>query len=106
MFMATDRTRATWVSQGESNMNAIALQIQLPAEPTLDADGLTKITGKSQTLKQIAWLKEHGWIFELDLDGHLVVGKLYAHLRLAGLNPAGVTTELVSAGGFDLSKTR
>jgi hypothetical protein len=87
-------------------LNAIALQIQLPAEPTLDAEGLEKITGKSQAAKQITWLKDHGWIFELDLDGHLVVGKLYAHLRLAGLNPAAMSTEPANAGGFDLSKTR
>lgn len=84
---------------------AVTLQLQLPADPVLPADKIIEITGRSQTLKQMAWFEEHGWRFELNADGSLVVGSLYAHLRLAGLNPADVHLPDVPEG-FDLGKTR
>jgi len=86
-------------------MTSVVLQVQLPESPTLPAEKITEITGRQQVAKQIAWLQEQRWIFELSADGSVLVGSLYAHLRLAGLNPADVGLPEVPRG-FDLSKTR
>jgi hypothetical protein len=86
-------------------MTAVTLQVQLPEAPTLPPDRLAEITGRTQRASQRAWLEQHGWLYELRADGTLVVGSLYAHLRLAGLNPADVVLPDIPAG-FDLSKTR
>lgn len=86
-------------------MPSVTLQVQLPEDPTLAPEKLAEITGRQHVSKQIAWLEEHGWVFELAADGSLVVGSLYAHLRLAGLNPADVVLPDIPPG-FDLSRTR
>ena len=86
-------------------MTAVTLQIQLPVDPTLPQEKLAEITGRKTTPTQMAWLREHRWLFELDSNGGLVVGSLYAHLRLAGLDPATVHLPDLPAG-FDLSQTR
>jgi hypothetical protein len=85
-------------------MTIATLQLQLPADPTLSDDQLVRITGRAHVAKQMAWLDEHGWPYELSAKGELVVGTLYANLRLAGLAPTAVET--AAAGGFDLSKAR
>lgn len=86
-------------------MTQVSLQIQPPAEPTLTAEQLQRITGKRRAVQQIAWLDEHRWRYELAGDGTLLVGALYAHLRLAGLElaAAGVSSH---AEGFDLGNVR
>jgi len=86
-------------------VTAVTLQVQLPEHPVLPAEKIAEITGRTQTTKQMAWLEQHGWMFELDASGELVVGTLYAHLRLAGLDPAQVSLPDLPAG-FDLTKTR
>ena len=86
-------------------MPAVTLQVQLPANPTLPAEKLVEITGRQQVAKQMAWLQERGWVFELDANGNPLVGSLYAHLRLAGLNPADVNVPDLAAG-FNLDATR
>lgn len=83
----------------------IALQIQLPAELTLSPEQLQHITGFKPRTKQIQWLEEHRWPYELSATGDVLVGSLYANLRLAGLNPASVTPPPLP-GGFDLSGVR
>lgn len=37
--------------------------------------------------KQIAWLTDKGWKFEINAAKRPVVGRLYARLRLAGVEP-------------------
>lgn len=86
-------------------MPAVTLQVQLPPDPVVSHAKLAEITGRAHVTKQIAWLEEHGWHFELSADGALLVGSLYAHLRLAGLNPADVVLPDIPAG-FDLEKVR
>ncbi len=84
-----------------------ALHITLPEALTLSAETLASITGRTTRPAQIAWLKEHGWQFELSADGAINVGQLYAHLRLAGLHPGQVDVE--SSGplaGFNLQNVR
>jgi hypothetical protein len=84
--------------------HSVALQIQLPADLALTPEQLKKVTGKSFQHDQMAWLQDHGWVYELRGDGKLLVGTLYANLRLAGLHPAA--TEAPNDSAFDLSQVR
>ncbi|MDF3822904.1 DUF4224 domain-containing protein [Leptospira sp. 96542] len=84
----------------------IALQIMLPAEPDLSPEQIARITGRDQVTRQMAWLDEHRWAYELDARGRIIVGTLYAHLRLAGLAPTGTQATAQKSGGFNLEMTR
>jgi hypothetical protein len=85
----------------------ITLQISLPAEVTLSDEELASITGRERITQQMKWLDEHGWAYALDADKGVIVGKLYAHLRLAGLHPVDVASAAAAgAGGFKLDATR
>jgi hypothetical protein len=86
-------------------MPAVTLQIALPDAPTLSRERLEEITGRTRTPSIMAWLDEHHWLYQLDASGNLVVGSLYAHLRLAGLDPAEVSLPDIP-DGFDLGKVR
>ncbi len=88
-----------------ARLGDIALQIQLPADPLLTPEQLARITGRPQITRQMAWLADHGWHYELSDKGELLVGALYANLRLAGLVPGAVGAP-GQDGGFDLNKTR
>jgi hypothetical protein len=89
----------------------ITLQISLPDALVLTADELAQLTKRKPLRLQMEWLKSHGWPFTLDLDKGLLVGRLYAHLRLAGLQPEDVVANtgpaaLASAGGFNRAAVR
>ncbi|WP_343625408.1 DUF4224 domain-containing protein [Roseateles puraquae] len=43
------------------------------------------LTGVQQRRLQIEWLKDNGWVFFISRVGRPVVGRLYANLKLAGL---------------------
>jgi len=55
---------------------------------TLTSDELAIITGCTRRHDQVAWLKSNGWVYHLKRNGEPVVGRLYARLKLAGVNPA------------------
>lgn len=61
-------------------------EMSLPSE-TLTADELRDMTGCARRDLQITWLEEHGWVFTKTRAGDPVVGRMYARLRLLGLNP-------------------
>lgn len=83
------------------------LQIALPDDLTLSPEALARITGRTTRPAQISWLAEHRWKHELAADGSVIVGQLYAHLRLAGLQPDHITASPAAAGdGFNLSNVR
>jgi hypothetical protein len=86
-------------------MPGVVLNIQLPSEPVLSAEKLIEVTGRTQVNKQISWLKDRGWMFELDANGSVLVGSFYAHMRLAGLDPASVCVPTIPTG-FDFAATR
>lgn len=88
-----------------SRMPSVILQVQLPSELTLSASMLAAVTGRTQTAKQIAWLREREWIFEMDAQGNILVGCLYAHLKLAGMDLTAAQMPEV-AHGFDLAAIR
>jgi hypothetical protein len=73
----------------------------------LAPDDIERITGRARKAQQLAWLKEHAWPHALAADGQIIVGTLYAHLRLAGLHPQDAApTSGAAAGGFNLGATR
>lgn len=89
-------------------MTPITLQIALPDRLELSEAELAKITGRATTAKQMRWLDENGWVYALSADRGIVVGTLYAHLRLAGLHPADVGSRLAAPPppGFNLDAVR
>jgi hypothetical protein len=66
------------------------------ASETLTQEELAEITGSRRRLVQMDWLNENKWTYALSRAQIPVVGRLYARLRLAGLDPAG----LVSGAGI------
>ena len=85
-------------------MSAI-FELALPSE-TLSTDEVSEISGCSRKSDQIDWLKQNGWHFLQNRAGAPVIGRLYARLKLAGINPAALATP--EAGGWkpDLSRVR
>jgi hypothetical protein len=87
-------------------MTPITLQISLPDELALSQEELVEITGRTTVPAQTKWLDDKGWTYTLSADRGVKVGKLYAHLRLAGLHPVDVDRAPAGAGGFNLDATR
>ena len=85
-------------------MGAI-FEMALPSE-TLSADEVSEISGCSRNGDQIDWLKSNGWHFLKNRAGAPVIGRLYARLKLAGINPSQLATPEVSGAGPDFSKVR
>lgn len=88
-------------------MTPVILQIALPDRLELSEGELAKITGRTTIAKQVRWLDENGWVYALRADRRVIVGTLYAHLRLAGLHPADLSTSVsIRAAGFNLDAVR
>lgn len=65
---------------------------------TLSGEELQQICGCARRNDQITWLNAAGWTYVQNRAGEPVVGRLYARLKLAGINPSG----LQNLGGWDL----
>lgn len=48
----------------------------------LDDGELARLTGRSRRTAQIRWLRDHGYVFEVNADGVPVVARRYAEQRL------------------------
>jgi len=88
-------------------MGAI-FEMSLQSE-TLNADELQDISGAARKSDQVEWFKRNGWVFYLNRAGLPVVGRLYARMKLAGINPA--TLAVIDGGNpsgwqLDLGKVR
>lgn len=83
-------------------MSAI-FEMPIPSE-TLEPEEIGKISGCQRKSDQVEWLKANGWIFHKNKADDPIVGRLYARLKLAGINP----TSLVTGGGWtpDFSEVR
>lgn len=55
---------------------------------TLSSAELVTITGHPYASHQARWLAENHWTFHKNKAGEPIVGRLYARLKLAGINPA------------------
>jgi hypothetical protein len=58
----------------------------------LAPEEITQITGSSRKSDQIVWLSGNGWTYHKNKAGEAIVGRLYARLKLAGINPAALAT--------------
>lgn len=83
-------------------MNAI-IESPLQSE-TLTPDEVVDISGCSRKGDQIKWLIGNGWAYVKNRAGEPIIGRLYARLRLAGINPAAPSQ--ASAWSLDVSKVR
>jgi hypothetical protein len=70
----------------------------------LSQDEIAGITGCHRKADQIHWLELNGWQYHTNKAGEPIVGRLYARLKLAGINPPTLTT----SGGWvpDFSKVQ
>lgn len=66
--------------------------LHLPAENTtlLTDQELSQITGANTRLLQVQWLRDNGWKFTTTRHGEPRVGRLYANLKLGGLELSSV----------------
>jgi Domain of unknown function (DUF4224) len=66
--------------------------LDLPAQDQLQItpDELERLTGSPQAGLQIDWLKANGWAYTLTRAGKPVVGRLYANLKLSGVEVATI----------------
>lgn len=62
------------------------------ASETLTQDELIQITGCSRRADRTVWLQKEGWNFVKNKSGEPIVGRLYARLKLAGINPGVLAT--------------
>jgi len=65
--------------------------IEMPiATETLAPGELQAITGYGRPSDQAGWLEAHGWHYVRNRGGEPIVGRLYARLKLAGIDPSQV----------------
>lgn len=58
----------------------------------LEPEEIAKITGCAIKSDQIDWFSKSGWVIHKNRAGKPIVGRLYARLKLAGINPASLAT--------------
>jgi len=85
-------------------MTAI-FELALPSE-TLSPEEITDISGCSRKSDQIDWLSQNGWVFIKNKAGVPIIGRLYARLKLAGINPAALAAPDQNDWRLDLANVR
>ena len=70
---------------------------------TLTDEELATITGYQIPSKHIQWLTNNHWEFVLTGARRPIVGRVYARMKLAGVQPLAVQT-VAEAWALDLSK--
>lgn len=66
-------------------------EMPMPSE-TLSGEEIQDITGAARKADQVAWLELHDWHYYRNRAGEPIVGRLYARLKLAGINPQAMAT--------------
>lgn len=87
-------------------MGAI-FELNLTSE-TLHADEVAEISGCQRRADQITWLERAGWVYHTNKAGTPIVGRMYARMRMAGINPSALTNASTSGSSWsmDMSKVR
>ena len=85
-------------------MTAI-FEMALPSE-TLSAEEIADISGCSRKNDQIDWLSQNGWVYIRNKAGAPIIGRLYARLKLAGINPASLAAPDRNDWRLDLANVR
>lgn len=79
---------------------------ELPLQTeTLSPEEIGEISGCSRKGDQVDWLTRNAWIFFQNRAGIPVVGRLYARMRLAGINPSALANA-TDGWQLDISKVR
>lgn len=73
-------------------MNTALLPLPPRDDLQLSDAELVGITGTNQARLQIEWLKANGWAHATTRAGRPVVGRLYANLKLSGVEVATMIT--------------
>ncbi len=60
---------------------------------TLTYDELREITGCSRASDQLKWLEANNWTHHKNKGGEAVVGRLYARLKMAGINAESIAPQ-------------
>jgi hypothetical protein len=63
---------------------------EMPSE-ILSNKEIREITGEAERLDQCKWLTENGWYFIKNRANLPIVGRMYARLKLAGIDPSFIT---------------
>lgn len=72
-------------------MTAI-FELPLPSE-TLASDELSEITGAKTHDGQRTWLDANRWKYHTSRAGRPIVGRMYARLKLAGIEASALTPQ-------------
>ena len=72
-------------------MTAI-FELPIPSE-TLAADELSEITGARTSDGQRSWLDANRWKYHTNRAGRPIVGRMYARLKLAGIEASALTPQ-------------
>lgn len=67
----------------------------------LTADELVEITGYSHIGRQKEWLDKNGWSYVTNAAGRPIVGRWFARLRLAGVQPTAAGAQATGQPNFD-----
>jgi len=80
-------------------------ELPLPSE-TLEPEEIVKISGCKRDSDQVDWLKKNNWVFFQNRSGAPIIGRLYARLKMAGINPAMLATPEASGWQLDMANVR
>lgn len=67
-------------------------ELHLPSE-TLAADELSEITGAKTNDGQRTWRDANRWKYHMNRAGRPIVGRVYARLKLAGIEASALTPQ-------------
>ncbi|MYM37235.1 DUF4224 domain-containing protein [Duganella sp. FT94W] len=78
------------------------------ASETLSEDEVAEISGCQRRADQVAWLNRAGWVYHTNKAGLPIIGRMYARMRMAGINPSSLISGGNSGTGWamDISKVR
>lgn len=80
-------------------------ELPIPTE-TLSEEEVSDISGCCRKADQVEWLTKNGWVFFQNRAGTPKIGRLYARLRMAGINPATLSAPAAGGWSLDTSKVR
>lgn len=76
------------------------------ATETLGADEVIDITGCHRRGDQVEWLDRNRWVYHTNKAGMPIIGRMYARMKMAGINPASLAQPAATGWQLDLSSVR
>lgn len=69
----------------------------------LTADELAEVTGYKHVASQKEWLDKNGWAYVVNASGRPIVGRWFARMRMAGVQPTAASAGMQPAWRPDFS---